>query len=264
MQAYREIYARYREIYARMDETLASAGGTNFAPLADDLSGLTRSADSAEQLTGLQRGEFPVAGPGSTHPPAQSGADVVHHAGGLSDAHPPVPGLDRPHTGSSEAPSWHQMFSSLTKDFHDYRWSGNQPAADAHQAAIDAVADMVLTAFTRTGGNVEELPPARYNFTQAMVIRHKLDDNGRPGAAHGRLETCRQDCADSAGNRPVHVPDRRPPERSRQRARHSSSARDARRARRVNDGRTGDSRARNGPCRGYRSRRPGLGPCVRR
>ena len=176
MQAYREIYARYREIYARMDETLASAGGTNFAPLADDLSGLTRSADSAEQLTGLQRGEFPVAGPGSTHPPAQSGADVVHHAGGLSDAHPPVPGLDRPHTGSSEAPSWHQMFSSLTKDFHDYRWSGNQPAADAHQAAIDAVADMVLTAFTRTGGNVEELPPARYNFTQAMVIRHKLDD----------------------------------------------------------------------------------------
>ena len=161
---------------ARMNEALAGVGNAGFVPSADDLYALTRSTDSAEQIAGLQRGEIPSASLESIHPPARNGADDVHRAGGLNDAHPPVPGLGQPHTESSEAPNWELMFTSLTLDLFDHQSSRNQLAAQAHEAAIDAIADTALTAFRRTGGNVEELPATIFNYTQVIAIRRILEN----------------------------------------------------------------------------------------
>ena len=182
-----ELERAHLEMMARIDEALAGVGNAGFVPSADDLSALTRSPDSAEQLAGLQRGEIPSASLESIHPPARNGADDVHRAGALNDAHPPVPGLGQPHTESSEASNWNLMFASLTLDLLTHQSSGDQLAAQAHQAAIDAIADTVFTAFRRTGGNVDELNPTRFNFTQVLVIRRTLEDMAADARRSGDL-----------------------------------------------------------------------------
>ena len=97
-----ELERAYQGLMAGMESTLDSVGSFDDGSYADDLSALTRSTNSAEQLAGLRRGEIPVASLESIHPSAHSGADDVHRAGGPSDAHPPIAGYEAVGAGGLE------------------------------------------------------------------------------------------------------------------------------------------------------------------
>ena len=129
----------------------ANSGDTSFFAHTDGFSGLAHPTDSAEQLDALKRGDT-------------SGVGI------------PVPEFDRPPTERSDHPVWDVMFRELTVDLLDRRWSENQSAADAHQAAVDGITDKVLTTYYQFGGTADGLYPARSEITQAMTARRILED----------------------------------------------------------------------------------------
>ena len=142
----------------------------------DDLSGLSRSADSAEQLAVLQRGDMNPASLESIVSPTPS---VLNDADGPSDmsrAGTPVPARDLTPTGSPDSSDWEGNFLALTINLGDAQYADNRTVVDVHQAAVDAITNKVLTTFTRLGGDADLLALIQSTSDQAMTACRVLQD----------------------------------------------------------------------------------------
>ena len=156
-----------------------------FAP-AGDLSELNHSADSAEQLAALQRGDVDTASVQSIGSPIPGGTDDVHGSSDLSRAGTPVLERDRTPT-----PSWETLFYALTDDLFVHHWNKNQHDVDVHQAAVDAVIDKTFATFHQLGGNTDELHSIQSRMHRAVVARRILEqmaDQARQAGLSGRVD----------------------------------------------------------------------------
>ena len=153
----------------------AESGDTSLFARSDDPSGLSRSADSAERLAALQRGDMNPASLESIVSPTPSVMDDAYGSSGMSRAGTPAPERDRTPTGSPDSPDWQGIFMALTLDLGDSQYAGSRTAEDAYQAAVDAIADKVLTTFLRFGRGGEVLDLNHAKISQAMTARRILE-----------------------------------------------------------------------------------------
>ena len=148
-----------RQLVLELEELLAS--GDEFEDIArstDELSELNHSADSAEQLASLRYGESVRPEGAMTAGPRQA---LDEHLSAIDMR--VAEAMDEPATTgrADEAadPDWNVNFRRLLDGSDPGGHPGDEDAADAYQAAAEAIADHVLAAYYRFGGDVDALSP---------------------------------------------------------------------------------------------------------
>ena len=153
----------------------AELGDTSLLARSEDLSGPTRSADTAEQLAALKRGDMNTSSLESMGSPISSGIDDVDGSGDVSRAGPPVSERDWIPTESPGIPSWEAIFDAMTDDLTYHQFKDNQHAVNVHLAAVDAITEKTLTMFHQLGGNTDELNSIRSRMHRAVVAHRILE-----------------------------------------------------------------------------------------
>ena len=116
----------------------------------DDFSGLAHSPNAAEQLEALKRGDT-------------FGVGIL------------VPELGRTPTERPYSLGWEEILRTLQFDHFRHQWVDSHTAADAVQAAVDAITDKTLTTYLQLGGKADDLHPKSSGITQAIAARRILE-----------------------------------------------------------------------------------------
>ena len=180
-------------------ELLASGDGFgDIAGSTDELGELNHSADAAEQLASLRSGESVGSG-GAMTAGQQQALDDLLSAIDMRMAETLDESATSSRTDDAVEAGWNDDFRMLLDGSDPGGLSVDERAADAYQAAADAVAEHVLAAYYRFGGDVDELSPdhasdverAReaYTLLQQMITEMDLaEDLARSSEIRAALE----------------------------------------------------------------------------
>ena len=180
-------------------------------PRTDDHTGLSRSADSAERLVALQRGDMDTAILQPIGSPTPSGMDDVQYAGEIPDASISVPGRDEipPDPARFEGyesvsgadiaqppeiprdRGWGGNFAELVLKFIRYRRTREwHPLLEYTRAVVSVSAD-VRVAYLELGGNAADL--TRYpGATGAPTIYKRIEEMATQADAAGEAQRVAQ------------------------------------------------------------------------
>ena len=182
----------------------------------EDLTEATRSTDTAEQLAALRRADIAdidsllhainqqvleieesvpphtLGVADSVAPASLGGTDDLHHAGEPHDAHSPAPGSDEADLDPSrfegyelpdmEEPhdpadaTWETNFRAFADQLQRHRQYSNWVAVYEYEPAVTRIVDEVTSAYSRLGGNVEDLGPTSDEFVQAHEAYRGLEE----------------------------------------------------------------------------------------